>query len=69
MKRVIFSINEDNNYFGALVDGKIEYYYLTKAQAKKYFAYLAKGHIVSFELYNKRKKLTVDLHGKSLILV
>ena len=57
MKRVIFSVNEDNNYFGALVDGKIEYYYLTKAQAKKYFAYLAKGHIVSFELYNKRKKI------------
>lgn len=57
MKRVLFSVNKTHSYFGALTDGKIEYYYLTKAQAKKYFAYLEKGYIVSFELYNKRKKI------------
>ncbi|MDY0210160.1 MAG: exonuclease domain-containing protein [Acholeplasma sp.] len=57
MKRVIFSVNDRLSYFGALVDGKLEYYYLTKSQAKKYFAYLDKGHIVSFELYDKRKKI------------
>lgn len=55
MKRVIFSVNDQQSYFSCLVDGKIEYFYLTKSQAKKYFAYLDKGHIVSFELYNKRK--------------
>lgn len=57
MKRIIHSIDEKNHYFGTVSDGKIEYYYLTKAQAKKYFAYLDKGYLVDFELYNKRKKI------------
>jgi sporulation inhibitor KapD len=55
MKRVIHKINETHHYFTCIVDGKEEAYYLTKAQAKKFFDYLDQGYIVDFELYNKRK--------------
>lgn len=55
MKRVIHQINETHHYFTCIVDNKAESYYLTKAQAKKFFDYLDVGYIVDFELYNKRK--------------
>lgn len=55
MKRVIHQINEEHHYFTCIIDNKEEAYYLTKAQAKKFFDYLDQGYIVDFELYNKRK--------------
>lgn len=57
MKRIIHSINETSNYFSCVFEGKLTYFYLTKAQARKYMTYINKGHVVDFEIYDNQKKI------------
>ncbi|HKL60911.1 MAG TPA: hypothetical protein VJY66_00865 [Acholeplasma sp.] len=57
MKRIVHSANHTNNYFSCLLEGKLTYFYLTKAQARKYMSYINKGHVVDFEIYDNKKKV------------
>lgn len=55
MKRIIHSVSETSSYFSCIFEGKVTYFYLTKAQARKYMTYLSKGHIIDFEIYDNQK--------------
>ncbi len=55
MKRIIRTINEKSGYFTCLIEGKLVYFYLTKALAKKFMDYLDVGVFVEFSFTNKRK--------------
>lgn len=55
MKRIIREIDEQNKMFGCLISGNMTYFYLTKAQAKKYFDYLDIGVFVDFKVFDQIK--------------